>query len=210
MSRALCENPDCRAVAEGGRVCARCRGEFVELLARLPVLHARCGELLQGERTRRVARARGGRRQGIALREALVEARAEILALAASWAALVVDEVRPPRRPRRDVPTLVNFLLSYRDWLLAHPAIGDAIEEFGAVRELAERVIDPGPERIALGPCNRAGCEETVYAQLSANGRGNRLVSCPAGHTWQPHQWLALDQRVGPRRRAVGRGESVA
>ncbi|MBB5912171.1 hypothetical protein BJY24_001038 [Nocardia transvalensis] len=217
MSEAWCENPNCRGAAANdssrsastagaGRVCSDCLSRFFEILERLPVLHARCGELLQGERGRRTSPARGGRRQGIVLQDTLVEARTEMLSLATSWAAMVVDEARPPRRPRRDVRTLVAFLLEYRDWLVAHPAIADAVDEFTEVHALAERAIDPLPERIELGRCDRPGCDHMVYAQMSP-GAGPRMVSCPAGHTWPPHQWLALHRRAG---QAPRRGEAVA
>ncbi|WP_280469844.1 hypothetical protein, partial [Nocardia brasiliensis] len=112
MSEALCENPTCRSAvaietlrstppADDVRVCPDCVSRFFETLRQLPVLYARCGELLQGERNRRMAPARGGLRQGIVLKDALVEARTEVLALATSWAAMVVDEARPPRPARR-------------------------------------------------------------------------------------------------------------
>lgn len=221
MSEGLCKNPTCRGTGvidssrsghpSGARVCANCLSRLAETLRQLPVLYARCGELLQGERTRRVPRARGGRREGIVLNDALVEARAEVLALTVLWAAMVVDEARPPRRPRREVQTLVDFLLEYFDWLATHPAIADAVDEFAELHALVHRTIDPGPNRIELGRCDRPGCDHLVYAQLAASVPGNRLVSCPAGHTAQPHQWLGLHQRAGQRRRAgVRRGEAVA
>ncbi|MFI5781900.1 hypothetical protein [Nocardia sp. NPDC051570] len=143
------------------------------------------------------------------LKDALVEARTEIMTLAVSWAALVVDEAHPPRRPRRGVSTLIDFLLEYGDWLAAHPAITDAIEEFAEAHGLAARAIDPVPDRIEIGRCDRPGCQQMVYAEMETSGTGNRLVSCPAGHTWEPHQWLALYQRLG-RQPAVRRGETAA
>ncbi|WP_433576162.1 hypothetical protein [Nocardia brasiliensis] len=222
MSEALCENPTCRSAvaietlrstppADDVRVCPDCLSRFFETLRQLPVLYARCGELLQGERNRRMAPARGGLRQGIVLKDALVEARTEVLALAASWAAMVVDEARPPRRPRRDITTLVDFLLQYGDWLAVHPAIVDAMDEFAEVHALAQQVIDPVPNQIEVGHCDRPGCHQKVYAQLATAGPGDSLVRCSAGHSWQPHQWLALQRRVSrPQRHAVRRGEAVA
>ncbi|WP_280465679.1 hypothetical protein, partial [Nocardia brasiliensis] len=120
MSEALCENPTCRSAvaietlrstppADDVRVCPDCLSRFFETLRQLPVLYARCGELLQGERNRRMAPARGGLRQGIVLKDALVEARTELLALAGSWAAMVVDEARAPPRPRRGNTTRVGL-----------------------------------------------------------------------------------------------------
>ncbi|WP_157554472.1 hypothetical protein [Nocardia crassostreae] len=211
LSEALCENPGCGGAAtDGAFVCADCLSRFCETLSRLPVLYARCGELLQGERTRGLPRAHGGRREGIVLADPPVEARAEIMALVTSWAALVVDEARPPRRPRRTVPILVEFLLAQQNWLAAHPAIVDAIEEFVAVHGLAQGAVEPGPDRIEVGRCDRHGCGQPVYAHLGGSGATSRLVSCAAGHSWQPHQWLALNQRVGHRRRMSQRAESVA
>ncbi|WP_280407621.1 hypothetical protein, partial [Nocardia brasiliensis] len=144
MSEALCENPTCRSAvaietlrstppADDVRVCPDCLSRFFETLRQLPVLYARCGELLQGERNRRMAPARGGLRQGIVLKDALVEARTELLALAASWAAMVVDEARPPPRARRDKTPLGELQVQYGELQAAQPAIVEPMDEFAEV-----------------------------------------------------------------------------
>ncbi|WP_148310773.1 hypothetical protein [Nocardia brasiliensis] len=105
----------------------------------------------------------------------------------------------------------MDFLLQYGDWLAAHPAIIDAMDEFAEVHALAQQVIDPVPNQIEVGDCDRPGCHQKVYAQLATAGPGDSLVRCSAGHSWQPHQWLALQRRVSrPQRHAVRRGEAVA
>ncbi|WP_278260507.1 hypothetical protein [Nocardia sp. AG03] len=205
MSEALCESPTCRRGGTrpgGARVCSGCLAAFTETLRQLPRDYHRCGELLQGERTRALPRRRGGRRHGIALADALVTARAEIAALAESWAALVVDEARPSRRPRRTVHHLVEFLVEHREWLAAHPAVADAIEEFADLHVRATAAIDPAPERIEVGRCARPGCECAVYAELGAAPGGH--VRCTAGHAVPPQEWLGL------RHAQVGTAERVA
>ncbi|MGW4635298.1 hypothetical protein [Nocardia sp. NPDC004415] len=207
MSEALCESPICRSAdprSEGARVCPGCLAAFTETLRQLPRAYHRCGELLQGERTRTLPRRRGGRRSGIVLADALLTARTEIAALTESWAALVVDEARPPRRPRRTVHHLVEFLVEHRDWLAAHPAVTDAIEEFGELHARAAAAIDPAPERIEVGRCARPGCGCAVHAELGA--APGELVCCTAGHAVPPQQWLGL-RGAAPR---VRRAESVA
>jgi hypothetical protein len=167
-----------------------------EELRELPLLYSRCGVVLHGERTRGFGQNRGRKSPGIVLWDTLVTARTELLSLMSSWAALVAEEARVPLRPRREVTALATFLLDNLGFLVGHPAVVDAIEEFARVCTRARYAINP-TDYVALGLCERPGCGRKVYAHIdqSGIGSGGNLVSCEAGHAVDPRQWLSLAQR---------------
>jgi len=126
-----------------------------------------------------------------------------------SWAALVAEEARLPLRPRREVAALVKFLLDNLSFLVSHPAVVDAIEEFARVCARARHAINP-TDYVALGLCERPGCGRKVYAHIDPRGvgSGGDLVSCEAGHAVDPRQWLSLAQRF--KRGGTSRKGSIA
>ena len=207
MPEAQCESPNCTSAvstklqrsptsASGARICPPCVRKLDEALQALPLLYARCGVVLQGERTRGFGQSRGRNSPGIVLRDTLVTARTEVLSLLSSWAALVAEEAGLPLRPRREVAALVRFLLDNLSFLVSHPAIVDAIEEFARVCTRARHAINP-TDYVALGLCERPGCGRKVYAHIDPDGvgSGGNRVSCEAGHAVDPRQWLSLALR---------------
>ena len=207
MLEAQCESPNCTSAmstklqqsptsADGARICLPCVRKLDEALQELPLLYARCGVVLHGERTRGFGQTRGRNNPGIVLRDTLVTARTELLSLLSSWASLVAEEARLPLRPRREVTALVRFLLDNLSFLVSHPAIVDAIEEFARVCTRARHAINP-TDYVALGLCERPGCGRKVYAHIDPGGVGSGVnpVSCEAGHAVDPRQWLSLAQR---------------
>lgn len=206
MPEAQCESPNCTSAVpakvrhsptsvDGARICPPCIRKLDGELQELPLLYARCGVILHGERTRGFGQARGRKSPGIVLRDTLVTARTELLSLLSSWAALVAEEARLPLRPRREVTALVKFLLDNLNFLVSHPAVVDAIEEFTRVCTRARHAINP-TDYVALGLCERPGCGRKVYAHIDPGGIGSGdLVSCEAGHAVDPRQWLSLAQR---------------
>jgi len=220
MPEAHCESSNCTsavstrlrqppASAGGSRICPPCVRKLEEELQELPLLYARCGVVLHGERTRGFGQARGRKSPGIVLWDTLVTARTELLSLLSSWAALVAEETRLPLRPRREVTALVRFLLDNLDFLVGHPAVVDAIDEFARVCTRARHAINP-TDYVALGLCERPGCGRKVYAHIDQGGigSGGNLVSCEAGHAVDPGQWLSLAQRY--RQGGTGRKGSIA
>lgn len=209
-----CANPHChRAVRDNGvaevssrrrrtpdtntRLCRSCLLRLSEILRQLPVLYVRCGDLLQGERTHDPLPGRSGRREhGLVLNDALVGARSEIVAVTASWAHLILDEALLSQRPKPDVASLADFVARHQSFLADHPAAVDALDEFAAVHSRALRAIDPVAEARVLGTCDQPSCGTRVYAKRSPSTPGGRLVTCEAGHTWEPARWLTLRRNM--------------
>jgi hypothetical protein len=66
-------------------------------------------------------------------------------------------------------------------------------------------VLNPAQVRtIDLGLCIRDGCRRMVRAGIGAANQAQ--VSCDAGHTWPPRQWLDLRHRLNPPCRLAARG----
>src|SRR4051794_495045 len=110
MFEAQCESANCTSAVParlqrsparttGARICRPCLRKLEVELQELPLLYARCGVVLHGERTRGFGRARGRKSPGIVLWGTLVTARTELLSLLSSWAALVAEEAHLPLRP---------------------------------------------------------------------------------------------------------------
>lgn len=174
-------------------LCAACASRLRNNISSLRVLYRDCGSLLVRPRygfLERTSTFRGG---GISLNEAAVEVRGEILAVAASWAALVVDERRLAARPRREVPPLTEFLLAHVDWLSRHPAAADAYAEIARVVSKAETCATSSRNHIDLGPCSAADCEGIVRVTFHSRTTD---VSCEHGHRPMPDEWLELAQRT--------------
>ncbi|MEU5849093.1 hypothetical protein [Saccharopolyspora shandongensis] len=134
--------------------------------------------------------------------------RSDIIAVLASWVAMVVEErgATPPKH--RHVTNLTAFLVRHLDWLTSHPAIGDFTTEIADLAEAAEGVVDPSSAfRMTLGTCGEPGCDRTVYATMRADAKATAYqVRCDAGHEWQPHQWLFLGHRTEQSEYAASRG----
>jgi hypothetical protein len=213
MPNHLCEMTSCRkplpgAAADGVRLCPSCRASVRGALLSLPGLHEECAEVLTAARQQPWQRVGGrtprGAPPGIGLNEQVVAARADVLGLLSSWAALVAEE-RPGRPPGgREVPVLVAHLHSALDWLLAHPAAGDFAEETVAVAGRLRRVLDLRPVRHwDLGPCTAPDCGLAARAVAREGERPE--VRCDAGHTVRPEQWLLMEVP-----RSAGRAASTA
>ncbi|WP_019635016.1 hypothetical protein [Actinomadura atramentaria] len=188
----------CRSgTAPGLRVCAACRDRLRGALERLPALYDECGTALAHPSRSPRERVGGTRPLGLSLPEPVVAARAEILSVLASWAALVADE-RAVAPPPRAVRALAVFLVRHLDWLLAHPAAADLVGEVAAVSRAARRAAAPDrAARLALGRCGRQGCDATVTADVGDRGdRPPGEARCGAGHVWHAHQWLLLARRM--------------
>jgi hypothetical protein len=186
------------------RLCGDCLDVLRARVARLPDLHRACGELLTGVRRAPVGRVTGRGAGGLSLNGAAVSARADILAVAASWAGLIADERRVAVRPSRQVTDLSRFLLSNLDWLARHPAADDAAAEFARVVAAAKAVLDPeNARRVDLGNCDVPGCSGTLRAIFGGRASG---VSCDRGHARRASEWLSMARRASRHSVAAGTG----
>jgi hypothetical protein len=196
-----------RTAAPGLRLCTTCYHDLKANLIELPGIYEDCESVLHPRRNPTLQRVSGSRQStGIRLDEAAISARSGIIGFLASWAALVVDE-RAVRRPvHRSAGALSEFLLTHFDWLLAHPTAADFAAEISEVTHHARRSAYTQPAlRIDLGQCIHAGCNAAMTtAPAGRDGRHTREVSCTAGHSWQPHQWLLLSRQI--QRGGHGRG----
>ncbi len=181
---------------KGNRLCAGCLEQLKDNLAKLPGLYCDCEEMLVNGGARGIERVRGGTPKGVSLNDAIVAARSEMLAVASSWAGLVVDERRLPARPHRTVSELSRFLLTHLLWLARHSAANDAVREIVRVVKTAEEALEPySSRRVELGSCQESECNAKIYATIGATSRPTR-VSCDRGHLWRPNQWLVLGRRL--------------
>jgi hypothetical protein len=187
-------------------LCRDCRTRLSDQLARLPNLYRWCEGMLVNTRGADVGRIRGGLPAGISLNAAAVAVRTEMMTVLASWAGLVVDELRIRPAPGRDVRALADFLGGHVDWLAVHPAAADAAGEIAALVRSAEDMISPdAPSRVELGPCARAGCGSVVSLVVEKRGdQAQKMIKCDDGHVWPPQQWLVLRYKIeqvrgGPR-----------
>jgi hypothetical protein len=186
-------------------LCSGCQKRLADLLREIPTLYSQCESQLVNSRRGGLERIRGGDVSGIALRDEPASARTHIVSVLASWAALVADERPVATRPPRVVPDLAGFLLTHLAWLAAHPAVGDAVDEFLELVDEARAALGQGgPVGIELGSCSRPGCEHPIRAVADpSQGLAGRHVCCGAGHVVPPHEWLMLRHGIDRRRRTL-------
>ncbi|MFC6064411.1 hypothetical protein [Streptomyces ochraceiscleroticus] len=181
-------------------MCQPCRRALRECLRELPGLYEECARSLAEHSTAYLSpRVSGSRRIGIALNDAAMTVRDNILGVLATWAAMVVDERGLHARPARTASELSRFLVTHLDWLSAHAAAADLAKEITELVRAARHVLEelpPAPRR--LGNCVEPGCSGVITIALGyAQGQRRRPVECAAGHTWQMHEWVQLSRRLG-------------
>jgi hypothetical protein len=222
MNSSLCVGQKCgsvphgtrsrRTAAPGLRLCTSCYHDLKANLLELPEIYDDCESVLHPRRNPTLQRVSGSRQStGIRLDEAAITARSCIMGFLASWAALVADE-RAVRRPvRRRPDEMADFLVVHLNWLLAHPTAGDFAAEISEIAHRARRSAYTQPAlRMDLGQCIHSGCSADMTTAPSApDGRRTREVSCTAGHSWQPHQWLLLSRQI-QQTRPFARGAAGA
>jgi hypothetical protein len=200
-----------RTAAPGLRLCTTCYHDLKASLIELPEIYDDCESALHPRRNPTLQRVSGSRQStGIRLDEGAITARSTIVGFLASWAGLVADE-RPAGKPaHRNPGALADFLLAHLNWLLAHPTAADFAEEIAKITHHARRSAYTQPAlRIDLGQCIHSDCSAAMTtAPSTGDGRRTREVSCTAGHSWQPHQWLLLSRQIQQTR--PGRGTAGA
>lgn len=196
-----------RTAAPGLRLCTTCYHDLKANLLELPEIYDDCESVLHPRRNPTLQRVSGSRQStGIRLDEAAITARSSIIGFLASWSAMVADERSVTRPAHRRPDHLADFLISHLNWLLAHQTAGDFAEEIADITRRARRSAYTQPAlRIDLGQCIHSDCGADMTTAPSArDGRRTREVSCTAGHTWQPHQWLLLSRQIQQTRHIRG------
>jgi hypothetical protein len=204
VKQQLCGVSSCAApltkgeIFHGLRLCASCRSLMASRLTGLPRMYQVCEDELEVPRQDPIRVGGGSRPTGIRLNDETVAVRGDVVAVLSSWCDLIVKERGVAGPGSRDVRRLASFIEDHLDWLAAHAGAADFADELGGLVRSVRRVLDPAQVRtIDLAPCPREGCGQTVRASISVVQR--RLppqVSCAAGHTWQPREWLNLSRQL--------------
>ncbi|MFZ4280046.1 OvmZ protein [Streptomyces rhizosphaericola] len=192
---------DCATLC--GSICRQCverlRGELRNLLD----LYRESDHALAPAHARLRQRVSGTRAVGTVLDERTVAMRTETAEVLASWARLVVEE-RGARGLRDcDVESLVEFLHGQVEWLAGHPAAVSFDDEVRGLLRRIGSVLGPAPASgRPLGACVEPGCTGTLLAVAREAGGvspGPDRVTCDAGHTLPPRQWLAVAGQLARR-----------
>lgn len=193
------------AVLRGLQICADCRDRLENDLVGLPTWYESCADYLDSRRHRFVERVNSRQPGGIALNDAVVTIRSDILSTLASWCGLVVDERGVAGPNELDIRQLATFLIIHFSWLTAHPAAPDLVDELAELTEAARGVVLPTNHfRTEVGACDQPGCGRMVYAEsYSEEDQVPYRVACENGHAWPPDQWLLLRGRLGRDPRAA-------
>jgi hypothetical protein len=174
-------------------ICGGCRERLEEDLLELPALYELCAHMLDLRRHHLGERVSGHRPRGIALNEAVVTVRTDILGVLASWCGLVSAERDVPGPDELGIRQLTTFLSIHLGWLGEHPSAPDLVDEVTEIARSAQELLRPPTGRpLTLGQCARPGCEELVRAEGHADGEPVYRLSCAAGHAWAPDEWLLL------------------
>jgi hypothetical protein len=182
-------------------ICTECRERLEEDLVELPALYELCAHMLDLRRHHRGERVSGHRPRGIALNEAVVTVRADILGVLASWCGLVSVERAVPGPDELGIRQLTTFLSIHLGWLTEHVSAPDLVDEIADIAATAQEVLRPGTgDPLTLGQCARPGCGQPVRPEGHADGEQPYRLSCTAGHAWAPDEWLLLWGSNGKRR----------
>jgi hypothetical protein len=187
-----------RCAEPGLRLCRTCCARVRDDIAELPRLYEECESALTQLPFVLDHKVRGGERRGLNLNEAAVNARLNMKSVLATWSGMVADERRLSKLARRDVAHLVTFLMVHLNWLLAHPAAPDFVDEIAVIASTARRASRSGPAlHLDLGLCVQDSCDGAMFATRSGRDASSSLqVRCEAGHVWRPQEWLLLARRV--------------
>ncbi|TDC85748.1 hypothetical protein E1285_24705 [Actinomadura sp. 7K507] len=131
---------------------------------------------------------------------AAAEVRTAIRTVLVSWAGLVTDE-RRLEPPPRDIRALSRFLCRHAEWLAAHPAAGEIVDEIGEITRAARKTAYPnGGGQVPVGDC--PNCEGDLVALIRR--RDDPLPSeivCTdfPDHTWPATRWATLARAIQGR-----------
>jgi hypothetical protein len=188
-------------------VCTLCLEQLVADLRSLPALYDDCIDR-SAPGTLHVIRNGPRKSPGTdPISPAAAELRAAIRTVLASWASLVAQE-RRLRPPARDIRTLARFLGRHAEWLAAHPAASELVDE---VRELARSARKSahtnGRGRVPVGTCPTCNGELVALMRRSDDPKPSEIV-CTAfpEHAWPATRWATLARQIRGRQRRIQGG----
>lgn len=207
MKQQLCGVSSCAAsltkgeIFRGLRLCASCRNSLATHLTSLPQMYQACEDELEVHHQDPIRMTGGRRPTGISLNDETVAVRDNVICVLSSWCDMIVKERGATGPGSRDVGRLASFIEDCLDWLATHAVAPVLAEEIAGLVRSVKRVLNPVQERtIELAPCPREGCGEIVRASINVvQHRLPPQVSCGAGHTWQPWEWLNLSRQLDLR-----------
>lgn len=199
-----------RRTSVAARLCANCVELLRTDLRRLLDAYRESDHALTPTAPRpsvRVGGTKGAR--GVVLDQRAMDLRTRMTETLASWARLVIDEAGSPRPRQREVVSLVDFLHRHIEWLAAHQAAADFVEEVRQLLESCRTVLGPAPlQRTPIGICPETDCHSTLHVirQADAAAQHPRHVACDAGHALPPQEWLHY---MGGRSAAMTQNDRV-
>ena len=147
---------------------------------------------------------------------AVLSLRREVCEILVSWCRLVISDVVDVEGGHmtvtldgRDAPRLAGWLLTWADWLGAHEASDEAVEELGRYARLCDDVVSHRrTRRFKVGPCidhtetdmgERVPCLGTLVAALSTDDDLlPSVLRCNAdpSHAYSATDWRRLGERI--------------
>jgi hypothetical protein len=181
-------------------VCSACLDRLVGDIRNLPTLYDDCMNQ-SGQGSMRMIRT-GPRKNNTAdpMSAAATEIRTAIRKVLASWASLVADE-RRLERPPRDIRALSRFLCRHAEWLAAHPAAAEIVDEIGELTRAARRTAySNGAGRVPVGSCPTCSGELVAHMRRREDALPAEIV-CTAfpDHRWPATRWATLARQIQGR-----------
>jgi len=206
-----CTVTDCRGcvprrAADGLRLCGYHTERIGLDAVRAAELHAECVLALAGGSGEPV---RGGIPGGISLSDAATTARTEIRHTLVSWT-LLIGEERGLSLPPDGMWHLGQYVAKHSQWLAAHGAAGDAVDELANLVGLGRRAAYPdGARVIHIGSCPEVVEDEPCGGKIRALlRRADSLLPSEVvcnrveTHAWTGDRWRTLGRQMETKRAA--------
>ncbi|XRQ14259.1 hypothetical protein ACN3XK_26340 [Actinomadura welshii] len=131
---------------------------------------------------------------------AAAEIRTSLRTVLASWARLVAEE-RRLEPPPRDMGALSRFLCRHAEWLAAHPAAGEIVDEIRELTRSARRTAYPtGGGRVSVGSCPNCSGELVAHMRRRDDPLPSEIVCTTVpDHTWPATRWATLAREIRRR-----------
>ncbi|MDT0344941.1 hypothetical protein [Streptomyces litchfieldiae] len=176
-----------------------CRDRLINDLLNLPALYGDCNRAAGPDVVRVIRKTPRKSATADSINPAAAEIRSAIRTVLASWAGLVADE-RRLEPPDRDISALARFLSRHVDWLIRHPAAGDAAEEIRNLTRTARNVAYPhNVRRVPIGYCPDGDCDGELVALIRPRGDllpSEIVCTVSPGHSWPATWWTRLARQI--------------